>query len=272
MIMLLLTVYPLTAFGHSLYIQSGRYTVPKGKSSPVFFCFGHHFPIDEGVRAKKLHAIKVIAPDGTTEEIEILDTRSLHSYEVKYEQTGTYTLTAETNPGFYAIYTDKKGKVHHSLKPKHAWIDTAEKIISSMRSSQWTKTYVNCDSPSKAFPANIGLPLELVPVAPIAGLKDGDTLELHVYMNGKPYTGEGFWDASYGGFSTEAEDTFIPRTKIIGGKITVPLKHSGRWFVRYFTKTEAAQENQNDYLTEKRTTTITFLVRNERIRPRPAKY
>ena len=33
---------------HSLYIQSSRYHVSEGKSSPLFFCYGHHIPVDDG--------------------------------------------------------------------------------------------------------------------------------------------------------------------------------------------------------------------------------
>lgn len=263
---------PVSAFSHSLYIQSGRYTVPKGKISPMFFCFGHHFPVDDGVRGKKLRAITVIAPDGTEKNIEIRNERTLHSYEVKYDQPGTYVLTAETNPGLFAMYIDQKGRSRHTFKPKHTWIDKAEKVQSSMRSSQWAKSYVVCDTPSENFPASVGLAFELVPATPIAELKEGDTLEFQAYLDGAPYTGEGIWDATYGGFSSEAEDMFVPRTKITGGKFAVPLDHGGRWFVRFFTKTEAAKENQEKFLTEKRTATVAFMVRNERKHPKPAEH
>ncbi len=259
-----------SAAAHSMYIQSGRYVVELGKSSPLFFCFGHHFPVDDGVRSKKLHNIRVMKPDGTSREIAIKDERTLHSYEVKYEIPGTYVLTAETNPGFFAMYIDKKGRKRHSLKPKHTWIDNAAEIESSMRSSQWTKTYVTCEKPSEKFPAVIGLPLELVPVnEDFSALRQGETIELQVYADGKPYSGEGMWDATYGGFSSEAEDMFLPETEIKEGRIVIPLKHSGRWFVRFFTKTEAAPENRDDSLQEKRTTTLSFMVRNDRKNPKP---
>ncbi len=258
-----------SASAHSLYIQSGRYVVSTGKSSPLFFCFGHHFPVDDGVRSKKLHNIKVMQPDGNIKEIAIKNERTLHSYEVKYEMPGTYVLTAETNPGFFAMYIDKKGRKRHSLKPKHTWIDNAVEIESSMRSSQWTKTYVTCEKPSEKFPAFVGLPLELVPINEnFSSLKEGDTLELQVYFNGKPYKKEGIWDATYGGFSSEAEDLFYPNTTIHDGKIVIPLQHSGRWFVRFYTKTDVPKGKQEDSLQEKRTTTLSFLVTNERIRPK----
>ncbi len=247
----------LSAAAHSLFIQSARYIVEPGKSSPLFFCFGHHFPVDDGVRSKKLRSIKVLQPDGIKKELAIRDERTLHSYEIEYEKPGSYVLTAETNPGFFAIYIDKKGRKRHTLKPKYTWIDNAAEVESSMRSSQWTKTYVTCEKPSENFPAVIGLPLELVAANEnFFALKEGDTIELQVYMDGRPYTGNGIWDATYGGFSTEAEDMFLPETALKDGKIIIPLTHSGRWFVRFFTKTDAPPESRDDCLQEKRTTTL----------------
>jgi len=61
-------------------------------------------------------------------------------------------------------------------------------------------------------------------------------------------------------------DMYIQRTEIVGCKFTVPVEHSGRWFIRFFTKTDAAEDVRDQYLTEKRTTTITFFVRDERRR------
>lgn len=238
----------------------------------MFFGYGHHFPVDDGVRGKKLTSIRVLSPAGPATEIAIRNERTLHSYEVAYENEGTYVLVAETKPGLFAMYTDHKGRNRHTFKAKHRWESDAASIQSSMRSSQWAKTYVNCNKASKTFPAYVGLPFELVPTRAISELKEGESMEFQVYLDGAPYTGEGVWDATYGGFSTEAEDMYHPRTRVQGGKFTIPLDHGGRWFVRYFTKTDAAAENQNDYLTEKRTATITFLVRNERKRAKPKEH
>ncbi|MFP4049592.1 MAG: hypothetical protein ACLFT8_06550, partial [Desulfovermiculus sp.] len=44
-------VLPSLSSAHSIYIQSSRYKVSQGQESPLFFCFGHHFPVDGGIRA-----------------------------------------------------------------------------------------------------------------------------------------------------------------------------------------------------------------------------
>ncbi len=259
---------PVPLAAHSLFIQSGRYEVQKGRGSPLFFCYGHHFPVDEGVRRKKLASVRVIDPDGVAEEIPLRDEKSLHSHEIVYDKPGTYVLTAETSPGYFAMYTDKNGRKRHSLKPLHTFAADAESVQTSMRSSQWAKTYVVSSEPSQPFPAAVGLPLELVPEQDPAGLGEGDVLRLQVFSEGDLFRGEGYWDATYGGFSTEAEDMYLQRTAVSDGTFSVPLDAGGRWFVRFFIKTDAPKERRNDYLTEKRTATLTFMVRNERRRPK----
>jgi uncharacterized GH25 family protein len=268
LLLLACMLYAIPADAHSLFIQSGRYKVADGRSSPLFFCYGHHVPVDDAVRRKKFSYIKVTAPDKSIKDIQLRDEKSLHSYLVKYDQAGTHVLTAETNPGKFSMYYDHKGRKRHSFKPLHKFKDNAKEIIQSLRSSQWAKTYVVADEPSKEFPAFAGLPFELVPSKDVTMLKEGESIEFQIYSDGKPYTGEGWWDATYAGFSTEAEDNYIQKTHSAGGKFTLPIDHSGRWFVRYFTKTPAAEENLHLFLTEKRTATLTFEVRNERRRPR----
>ncbi len=259
---------PVSASAHSIFIQSGRYLVKPGQGTPLFFCFGHHFPVDEAVRREKLHFVKVITPEKQVQEVALRDEKSLHSYVITYDLPGTYVLTAETNPGYFAMYTDKKGRKRHSLQPLYTFADKAQSIESSMRSSQWAKTYVTSDTPSENFPAQVGLPFELVPDKDPGSLLKGDEITFTVYVNGKQYTGEGHWDATYAGFSTEAEDMYFQRTVVTGGTFTIPIEEAGRWFVRFFTKTPAPEEKKELYLTEKRTATITFEVRNTRKRPK----
>jgi uncharacterized GH25 family protein len=252
-------LFATSAFAHTLYIQSSRYQVHEGKKFPLFFCYGHHIPVSDGVRAKKLNNIKVHDPSGAVEEIQIRDETSLHSYMVDYKTPGTYVLTAETNPGYYTIYIDKKGREHHVIKPKNIVQDKAQKIITSLYCNQYTKTYVVCDTPSPTFPARVGLALELVPTKDISTLKPGDTLELSVWSNGKPYDGEGSWDATYNGYSTKAEDMFYKRTTVSNGDtLKIPIPQSGRWFIRYSTKTDATGKALNSCNQLKQAASLVF--------------
>ena len=258
---------PVTGGAHSLYIQAGRHQVDEGKSSLLFFCFGHHVPVDDGLRYKKISYVHVIAPDKSSRAIELRDEKSLHSHMINYEQPGVHTLVAETVPGYFAMYTDKKGRSRHSLKPLSTFIENVSEIDRSMRSSQWSKAYVRSGKETGVFPKVVGLPFELAPETDVFTLKKGDKVEMQVYRSGKPFTGSGTWTATYNGFSTESEDLYIPNTTAENGRFTVPIDEAGRWYIRFFTKTDAPEDKRSEYLTEKLTTTLVFEVRNERKRP-----
>jgi len=257
------------ASAHSLYIQSGRHRVTEGKKTPLFFCYGHHFPVDDGVRQNKLAKVRVIDPAGSATDMALRKETCLHSYMVEYDQPGIYVLTAESNPGHYTKWVDKKGRDRSTIKPMSAIVDKASRVVKSLYSKQYAKSYVRCGDPDGKFQAQVGLPLELVPLRDPTTLKPGDVLELQVYRDGKPYRGEGQWDATFGGFSTESEDLFHPRTVTKDGAVKVRLDHSGRWFIRYFIKTDASEDKKEEYLQLKQTATLVVLVPNERRQPLP---
>ncbi|KMY66258.1 hypothetical protein AAU61_17415 [Desulfocarbo indianensis] len=254
---------PSVCHAHSLYIQSSRYKVNVGKQAPLFFCYGHHIPVDDGVRGKKLKSVEVLTPSGKVEKMTIRQETGLQSYMVPYQEPGTYVLSAETNPGYYTIYIDKKGRDRHAVKPKSAVMENAKEITTSLHSKQFTKTYVVCQAPSEKFPARIGQRLELVPTSDITQLKAGDTLELQVYFDGKPYEGEAHWDATYNGFSTESEDNFYPRAKTTGSTLKIFIPRPGRWFVRYYIKTEPTGPEKEHCLHLKNTATLVFQIDNQ---------
>lgn len=252
------------ALAHSMFIQSGRHRVDEGKKTPLFFCYGHHFPVDDGVRSKKLVAITVHDPEGEVFAFSPRADTCLQSQMVEYEKPGIYVLSAETNPGFYTKWVDKKGRNRSSIKPMSAVKDKASKIEKSLYSKQYAKTYVRCGESNGKFQGFVGLPLELVPMQDPTTLKPGETLTLQVYRDGKPYTGAGQWDATYGGYSTESEDLALPRQTSQGGTISVPFDHAGRWFIRYFIKTAATPDKSDEYLQLKQTATLVVLVPNQR--------
>ena len=259
---------PSLGQAHSIYIQSGRYHVAQGKKSPLFFGFGHRIPVDGGIRANKLKAIRIHTPTGEVKEVQPRPETGLQSHMVAYDKPGTYVLTAETNPGYYTIYTDQKGRKRHALKPMSAVADQAKEVTRSLYSKQFAKTYLVCDKPSEKFPARIGLTLELVPTKDVSTLKAGETLELKVFYKGRPYNGPGFWDATYNGYSTQSEDLYYPRQEVSGQTVKIFIPRSGRWFVRYFIKIEPQGEDRTKYLQEKNTATLVFQIDNPRKRPK----
>lgn len=256
------------ADAHSLYIQAARPHVSKGKASPLFFCYGHHIPVDDAIRRAKLNNVQVRRPDGTILDIALRDEKSLHSYLVEYDMPGTFALMAETTPGHFTKWKDKKGRDRHSIKPLSAVADKASSIEMSVFSRQWTKTYVTCETASEPFPASLGLPLELVPAQDPSTWKQGDTVEFSIQRYGRPYTGPGEWDATYMGYSTQAEDMFLQKSPTKDGVVRFKLATTGRWFVRFAIKTPAPETKKSEFLTQKLTTTLVFEVPNQRRKPK----
>ena len=257
------------AQAHSMFIQSGRHRVDEGKKTPLFFCYGHHFPVDDGVRASKLASVKVYDPAGKVMEFKPRPETCLQSQMVAYETPGVYVLTAETNPGHYTKWVDKKGRDRSTIKPMSAVKDKASKIVKALYSKQYAKSYVRCGKPDGKYADRVGLPLELVPMQDPTTLKPGDVLTLKVFRDGKPYDGKGHWGATYGGYSTESEDLCHPGVDVTGDTIRVPLDASGKWFIRYYIKTDATPDKKDEFLQFKQTSTLVVLVPNERKQPRP---
>jgi len=263
-------MYAELALAHSLYIQSGRHRVAEGKKTPLFFAYGHHLPVDDGVRAKKLASVKVFDPAGNVTEFSPRDETGLQSQMVEYGVLGTYVLTAETNPGFYTVWKDEKGKERHSIKPMSALKGKAAEIIKSLYSKQYAKSYVVCGDSDGQYMGRVGLPLELVPVQDPTAMRLGDVLVLKVFKDGRRHAGTGVWSATYNGFSTEAEDMYHPATEVTGDTLTIPLNHPGRWYIRYSIKSDTPDEKKDEYMQLKQTATLVILVPNERKTPQPS--
>ncbi len=255
-----------TAIAHTMFIQPTQFQLRQGKSSPFLFCYGHTIPFADGIRGEKLKKVSVISPAGDVLPVPIRNETSLHSYMVDYNAPGTWMLTAETTPGFYTVYVDKKGREHHVIKPLSAVREKAEKVVMSLFVKQYSKSYVACSTPSKGEFLVAGLGLELVPKNNLFALKPGQTLELEILKDGKPFTGEGVWDATYNGFSTQPEDMFFPKTKVKGSRFSMIIEHPGRWFLRYTTTKDAPKADRKNYHQLKLSTSLVFQVDNERRR------
>jgi len=179
-------------------------------------------------------------------------------------------LTAETNPGFYTVWKDEKGKERHSIKPMSALKGKAAEIIKSLYSKQYAKSYVVCGDSDGQYMGRVGLPLELVPVQDPTAMRLGDVLVLKVFKDGRRHAGTGVWSATYNGFSTEAEDMYHPATEVTGDTLTIPLNHPGRWYIRYSIKSDTPGEKKDEYMQLKQTATLVILVPNERKTPQPS--
>lgn len=255
-----------SAMAHTMYIQPSHFQVSKGKSSPFFFCYGHRVPVDDGIRAQKLQQVVVIPPGGEARTIVLRDETGLHSCMVDYDMPGTWMVAARTTPGFYTVYLDEKGREHHVIKSLDHVKDKAQKILMSLFVKQYSKSYVVCDKSSNGSMPVAGLDLELVPAADLFSMKPGQTLEIQILKDKKPYEGKGAWSATYAGFSTCSEDMYYPASKVKGSRFSILIDQPGRWFVRYVTGQEAPESKKEQYHELKLSTSMVFQVENQRKR------
>jgi uncharacterized GH25 family protein len=227
--------------GHTIFIQSTNYWIQKGYSKYLYFGWGHHLPLDDGIQGKKLRFIKVINPAGDTSDIEIKTGRSLHSYPVEYDTPGTYTLAAATNPGFYTIYIDQEKRIHHHIGPKSEIKDAARFIV-SLFTHQSAKAFVVCEKPSSETPGPVGFDWEIMPERNPSEIKDGDIVDFTVLYKGKSYTGAGIYWASYNGYSTGFDDYFHTEDTVEKGRFSVHFTRPGIWYVSFYVDQDPPAE------------------------------
>jgi uncharacterized GH25 family protein len=107
----------------------------------------------------------------------------------------------------------------------------------------------------------LGYPLEIVPLANPATLKQGDHLEILVLAGGKPVSGQLVY-ASYAGFHSDDEDgghhEAVSARTDDSGLATIAISQPGRWYVRLIRMIESAEDGV-DY--ESNWATLTFEVR-----------
>lgn len=256
------------SFAHNYWLESTRYRLAKKSVKPMLVGWGHHLPVDDGMRGEKIDYIRVVAPDGSVTDVDILPGKSLHSYMISYDKPGTYCLASQTKPGYYTMYTDTKGRKRHKAKPKSALSDIAD-IRLSVFSSQFAKAYVVMETSSDSFARPAGLELELMPLKDPYLLSPGDTLPFQVLFRGKPYAGAGEWMATWSGYSTEAETYVHMPLKIEGGRFDVPITHAGNWFVKFDIKIPSSGEEakQCDHIKYKSTVTFQVVAPEQRKAP-----
>jgi uncharacterized GH25 family protein len=261
---LILLLAGMPCFGHTLFIQCTNYWVQKDFSKYLYFGWGHHLPLDDGISGEKLRFIRIISPGGEIGDIEIRDGRSLHSYPVQFDKVGTYSLAAATNPGFYTIYMDKSKKVHHYIGPKSE-IKDAERIFVSLFTHQSSKAYVVCDKPSEEIPAPVGFDWEIMPKKNPCLIKAGDTADFVILCKGKPYSGGGVFWASYNGYSTQFDDYFRKESPVEKGSFSVHITTPGIWYISFHVDEEPSSslEGKCDMVRFKSTLVFEVFDRNK---------
>lgn len=186
-------------FCHTLWIQSSvGYNVLQGRSTHIFFGWGHHLPIHDPIHLLGVQWVKefqIYEPDGNIVHEKIDgDIKEGHFpyYRYECEKEGTYRLASYVPTGFYTIYRDKEENWHHYVKP----LDTLdqseiEKILISLRYWEWTKAIMTVGKPDDNALKPLGQEMEIMLDKKPVEYRPGDTVRFTVLRHGKPLTEPG---------------------------------------------------------------------------------
>jgi hypothetical protein len=248
------------AWSHDWYVQAVDYSLPGPGETIVFQGWGHKVPLDDAIAGDKIGKLQLVSPTGTAETLPVTPERSFHAAPVKLGADGVYTVLGESTPGFYQIYADKTGAVHHAAKPLDE-LDNVARSMLSVLAFQYPKTYLVVGDQSKAAPpkasgARAEITLEKAPGAMVAG----DRIGINILFDGKPALEGTTFDATYMGYSTRMEDYLFSGRPVVDGRGYLDIPTAGVWYLRTHITTPAPAEMQSKCRQILYTATLTFVV------------
>ncbi|WP_419662033.1 NikM4: predicted nickel ABC transporter, transmembrane subunit [Desulfosarcina variabilis str. Montpellier] len=246
-------------FAHNLWINAVDYNPelrPRtGAQTKVYFGFGHRFPVQDFLDHKKLTAFKLVGPDGTSRELEAGEGGFLAT-ALNFRKKGGYMATAATAHGFYTMYVDQEGRLHHKLGS----LEGLNNVVLSLYYENYTKALINVgETDGDAFAKPVGHNMEIVALENPYLKQPGEELDLQVLHKGQPAR---FCEvsATYVGFSTKEDYAFSNKTDF-KGRSTIRLLAPGQWIVRAVVRKPAEAAFRDKCLEEKYSATISFEVR-----------
>ncbi|MGB9630344.1 MAG: DUF4198 domain-containing protein, partial [Thermodesulfobacteriota bacterium] len=183
--------------GHTLWIQSSiGYNIQPGRTTTIFFGWGHHLPIHDpiyllGVQWAK--EFQIYEPDGNVIHKELNEKDGIFPcFHYKCDKEGTYRLASYVPTGYYAIFRDKEGHWHHYVHP----LDTldqsiVDKMLISLKYWEWTKAIFTVGKPNGEALKPIGQRMEIMLDKNPIEYRPGDMVHFTVLWEGKPLTEPG---------------------------------------------------------------------------------
>jgi uncharacterized GH25 family protein len=220
-------------------------TVTEADAGPAFRVhFGHRFPGEGRLSPHQLQAVRLVEPDGGTQEL-VLDDREIHPLPSLGE--GTYLLVVEQNLSFWSRTHEGGRRASREQYPD---------AFSCSQSANVMKAIVGRGG-GAAWRQELGHPLELIPLSDPSALRTGDPLEVRVLLHGQPWAGE--VRATYAGYEAQGEEAYALRaaTNAEGLVRFVPAV-AGQWLVL----AQAGEAFPDPALCDRRSyhATLTFIV------------
>lgn len=218
-VIILLLSLPVYALAHYPWINLQKYNLAADKEAKLTIGWGHTFPYEGFMNPDRLDEIFIFGADNAKISLNVENT--LEFVSASSLKTGSYVVGAKSKSGYHTRTT--QGSKRQSK-------EGLDGVISCSYSSNSMKSVLNVGQAAEKVDQVVGHPLEIIPLANPAALKVGDYLPIRVLLEGKPY--EGYFYATYAGFSTRAEVFAYAAETDGGGQGELRILHPGTWLIK----------------------------------------
>ena len=203
---------------HFPWLAIPAFTPAEGKKVPIFFIYGHTFPIDTFLRKDRIVGLDMIMPDGTKTALEMNESGYFDSPKLLSE--GSYVFLGSQKDLFWT-----RTKNGNKSKSKEGLTD----VITCTHFTNSMKSILNVGSGNGDIEKVYGQPLEIIPLKNPADLKIGDYMDIQVILRGEPYNGLVF--ATYAGFGGSNVYAYTTTTDN-EGKASIRMLSNGPWLIK----------------------------------------
>lgn len=208
-----------TALAHTAWLSLPHHAIKQGNKCKIMIGWGHKFPLDDFLEAKKVTGVTLYNPEGKASEVPAINEFQFQTGAL--QEAGTYVIAASKAPSFFTRL--EKG---FARKPKTG----LKGVKSCSRSLGFMKAVLTVGTGGPGdVSRKVGHDLELVPLDNPANLKPGDDMRIQVLLKGQPVTGYPMAFATYEGFNAPgfAYSSYVNNE----GIFTLRILQAGAWLV-----------------------------------------
>ncbi len=235
------------ADGHDLYITAYDWAPPVPGRIIAYFGASHTFPVPEYLPwSQEMELLEAVRPDGSVRSLPI-GGPMLARVEIPIQKAGTWLVCAQTRFGYVSF---AGGRAY--MKPK-SQVKGAE---SGFKYKLSAKAVICAGTGGPSIETKpVGLELEIVPLQPMRGLREGQRVGVQVLFRGKPLAGAKI-HATYAGYSLEPERYALTYVADKRGRAWISLIRRGAWLV--VVDHSLASDRPQDYDAISFSSTLTF--------------
>lgn len=264
---LLVAVVALNA--HDLFLKFDSFFLPPNTKATVALINGTFDGSENAIARDRMADVSIVGPETDTvhpDTSQWYDEQDTAYLNFETGASGTYVIGVSTAPRVLGLSAND---FNDYLKHDGVLNVLADREQNGMLEQDAREQYAKHvkailqvgDTRTDAFTAQLGYPVELVPLQNPYMLAVGDTLEVEFLKDGEP-VGNQLIYASYDGHHGHGDDgghqEAVQTQTDEDGLAQIPLSHEGRWYVRLIHM-EASDEADLDYVSE--WTTLTFEIR-----------